>query len=1380
MSALDDHCIITKYELTEKEKQMKKAFFNPTKKKGESNKTEINNSKRLDTNQNLITKNINDEVINKLIKENVDPLVSKNLKYLNLNGGDQQGFLPLNIVYNQNKILERNVDILQETQRSLKDFFIYNLQHSNGNSTKKTSNKHARSDSYDDKKFLVELIKPLYQNMENIKLQVNNLIHNKPNKNNDFEEKNKDEIYQMQKNLKNSTSKVEKSLNLVEQHTSQTKKDNEMIKLIEEIKGSINNVHKEMSKIESDVNQNFNKIYEETQKQNLLNMVSGNRTNKKLNKQNLSNKNENHNNNFAKILSNLNNNEQDSIINENINYGEFKKDLCDINLQLQEIKNDYEISKSKINIVPHKLMKADKIEFSYDIDFKDPFSFNSFTTNDDSLIVKENKKLKAVSEKKNFLTKNKEYIDKLSKNKEIKNKSKNNNISKESEENYDTTDHEIFNKNKNANKKNNIFLDNLNKSIDSKNIKNEVSNIYKDKENKILNKNNNQSTNYTINSPSVAQNNTNSLMNSNTKNKINIINEEENESEKNKKNDFLENAKSEFDKINKNEKDKIGKKGLKDILKQKTVINEKSSKQAVLKDLVTKVLIEKILVDKNKKINNEKNYIIGPATNEEINFFLREKEFSGKYGTGKYLNLDMDEKNAREITENVVKERIKKLLNHKKLRNMLTKNNKVKNDEEELNAKGDMIKNLEDELFNKLNKENSQRDSFLNQNFKYILERLGNMEKNMNMKPSENNDINFIKNLENKEKLIESQYIEIDKTDKKVKNYDDMIDKITDRIKSNMHITINLNDGKNNIGNVNVNNANMNKNLNFQTETLNILADKNNNYNQNKTDENCLGYTHPFADRNKIIKMLDTNYINKENLIENIPLPHTINFKDFDVSSESCFTESKRTEINNDGNKINIESNYNSKNNFFSATTNPNLQYITNIDNKIHNYQTTGKYAEDHLGYINSLMINSNKKNYINTLNSNTLFKENYIIDTNLSPTEMKRQIKYNHPTKNATKDESISEGQVPSISGLNNESELESFYSKSHRNIDDDNLNDINRKILINQQKLEELNKRNMNLDKNRELNLNDLRNINKDLEETLEKYKDNKNPSLNVNNNFNNPDKEVNDYDESSNNKYEISNSNFNEDDTERKMYVEEIQENKNYNNNSKNKQQLNKNSNSEMQMEEKIKFLKNRNLYDSDEQENFQKTFQNVLRKNNVINNSNNTSQGSNFHNILSNFNNNNNNLTGSLASSGKMRLGSGRQNNFLSNNMNNINHIYQSFGGSIINNNQMSNRSNQIIPNNSNRNINYNINSPSSNISSNINSSRIPNESLNSSNGNNENFNNYVNNNNADKYYYGYNNTISENYTESNESIIDRGMNNNNKMYKTDESSLDLQN
>jgi len=1420
MSSLDDHCIITKYELTEKEKQLKKAFFNPSKKSEGMKKRKEENLKNLSgENNNLIPNNqksvaVNDDILNKFIKDNIDPVVNNNLKYLNGNSnGAQTPFLPLNIVYNQNKILERNVDILQETQRSLKDFFIYNLKNSYNNHSKKGQRSHVKSDSFEDKKFLMDLVKPLYQNIESIKTQINNLANT--NKKENFEPvDNRNDVYSMQKNLKNSTSKVEKSLNLIEQHTNQTKKDNELIKMMEEIKGSITNVHKEMSKLETDVSENFKKMYEETQKKNLLQMLSNSSTNKNLNS--------NAKNNFS-VFNNLNNNKNCDLLknsvgeDDSIDYAEFKKSLCDINLRTQEIKNDYEISKSKINLI-HKFEKAEKIDFSYDIDFKDPFSFNSFTTNDDSLLAKE-KKEKSKSVKKNFLTKNKNHISNLSKNRTKNNVNrKGSNNHQEADDNYDTTDHEIFNKN-NV-KKNNVFLDNLNKSIDSKtNVKQKIEKNDLQEMSSKKKAIGNQSTNYTINSPTGMQNNTNSLIKSNN-NKINIISEEtsgDNESEEKNKNKFLENAKSEFEK--KNNSENVGKKGLKDLLKEKTVLNETTTKQKLLKDLVTKVLIEKIIVDKNKKASGKGSFNGAPATNEELYFFLREKEFSGKYGTGKYLDLDIDEKNAREVTEKVVKEKIKTLLNKKKLRNLLNgskenKNIKESKSEPELAENLDILKNLENKLFEKLNNENMNRDNFLSEKFKIILERLSDMEKSMGGNlTNANRKSNLFKNLanENNDKLSDSQYIEVDKTDRKNKNYDDMIEQITEKIKSNMHITINLNEGKVN------NNTNLSKKLDLQSESLNIISEKPNKIaeNNNSKPEHELAYTHPFADRNKILQMLDINNLNTENLMKNIPLPHTINFQEYDVSSESCFSESKRTEINSDINRMNNENN----NKNYYTTTNPNLLYYTNIDNKIPNFQNTGnRFKEDQMSYINynklsspNNVINYDSNSNVNLNNKNDHFSnEKHLLEANLLAAEIKRLNAYHNLPKISSRDESLSEGQVVTMSGLHNESEFESIYAQSHTNIDNQELDELNRKIIQNKKKLEALNQR--------DINLIDLKNINKDLEKTLEKY-NNKNININYENIRDN-----NEYEEPESQRYGLSNSNLIEDDqTDKKMQIGELNEQKdiianpNFNrvnndlNNQYEQESHNKNIDSSQKMEEKIKFLKSKNLYDSEEQETFQKTFQNVLKKNNIINNnnynSNNNSQGSNFQNLLSNFSNNVN-LSGSLASSGKLRLGSARHNFLSSNNNHNMNQninnnqVYVSFGGNILNSNHnnipISNRSNQILqqqaPQISNSQVNsnyvnpfsspiYSSNQPS-NVSSNVNSGRLVNDSMNTSNYTNyENSNNnYGVNPNLDKYYYGYNNTISENYSESVDSAMERRnyINNNDKLYKTDESSLDIQN
>lgn len=1373
MSSFDDHCIITKYELTEKEKQLKKSFFRPIR-KAEEAKKQNNSNAAFKENQNdeLIKKigrgnnNINDELLNKLIKENVDPIVNQNLKYLsNRANKAEAAFLPLNIIYNQNRILERNVDVLQETQRSLKDFFIYNLQNNHDTNNKVLKKSISQGESLENKKFFIELLKPLYQNMESIKNQVNNISSQKRDIiNNGDHQESQNELHLLQKNLKNSTSKVEQSLNLVKEHTNQAKKDSELFKMIEEIKGGIVNVHKEMNKLESDVNENFKKIYEETQKKNLMQMFSNNRKNTS-----------NLYNNFNDL--NFNNNKNSDLFKnskneDEIDYTEFKKSLCDINLRTQEIKNEYETSKAKIKInMVHKFEKADKIDFSYDIDFKDPFSFNSFTTNDDSLIANNIQKERSQSNKKNFIIKNKNLVSKLSKKIPKENKPKDEVKSKIiDDENVESTDNELFHASRA--KKNNVFLDHLNKSIDKKEEK-PNSNKYKNEGNI------NKSTDYTLKSPSMA-NNTLSLIKStpSTKNKnnknnniISIINEDNNESDKNKCDEILEKVKNEYQ--NKNKANQDNKKGLKEILEQAPDLDQqKNDKRSILKDVITKVLIEKIIVDKNKQGENILKNI--PISNDEMNLYLRDKDYNGKFGSGKYFDLDLDEKSAREVTEKILREKIKLFLNKKRLSNLLKRKNEASDNVEAIKSDNlpnkipedqnsdDILEKIENKLFNKLNLENSKRDKNLNDNFNIVLNRLVEMEKNMQKFPLKKMNI---------EKLDDSQYIEIDKTHRnKVNDYDEMIDKITEKIKSNMHITINLNDGKNNSNNIQEKKQDIK--LDLQTESLNILAE-NNNLDKNKQ----MGYTHPFANRNKILKMLDIENYNYQ--YQNIPLPHTINFKDYEITSESSLTESKRSEMEN--NKATIDNNdlitnqtkLNSYNNY---SINPNILYLTNISKKIDNFP--GKFVED--------QVEINSYQQTNKMNNNAKFSnEKHLLEANLLATEIQK-LKNNISYQPNYRDESISEGQVVTISNVN-DTDLESIYAQSQNNLKEpDTLIELNHKILLNKKKIEELNTKNFAQlngtnkfrDEKDTLNLNDLKNINKDLEHTLQKYNQDNQYAIDITS--------------EENEKYESSNINENSNDIENNQEYkfnlgkQDIREKKDFNN---------INSASSQQMDQKIQFLKANNLYDSEEQMNFQKTFQNVLKKNNINNqNSNNTSQSSNFHNTLKSFNNNN---LPSLGSSGnnkimkQMILGGKNQNNLKNN------QVYLSFGGNVLNaNNQQSNRSQKFLQKNnvsnsdsyiymnnnimnSNKNLQQeNEYNQQSNISSYVNSERMQSDQYNISDNTDLDTSNNFYNQNFDKYY-GYNNTISENHTESVDSAIDKKYNNlkNNKIYKTDESSID---
>ena len=1315
MSSLDDHCIITKFELTEKEKQMKKAFFkNNSNKDNKFGKKEENKKSTVEKSEKEITDNrkgfihSNDDLVNRLIKENLDPILNQNLKYLSNSGKNENNSIPLNIVYSQNKILERNVDILQETQRSLKDFFIYNLQNNNQKNTYKTNNNN-KPENIENKKFLIELVKPLYQGMENLKSSFNTVLNQKKeNISKENLQENVNELVSMQKNLKINSNKLEKSINFVEQN-NQIKKDNELYKVIDEIKSSIINVHKEMNKMEGDITDNFKKMFEETSKKNLMQMFN-----------NKSNKDTGNNFNFNKNSEILKNFKDEDIID----YAEFKKSLYDINMKTEELKNEYEMGKSKINLV-HKFERSEKIDFSYNIDFNDPFSFNSF---EESYEKNNNSKPKVIKNSPNIFKKNLSNPKILKKNIDS--------------ENFDSTDKALFDKNK---KQKNIFLNNLNKTIDSneKNINLNKENSAEKKNENYSKVNPNQSTNYSVNSPSVnlnlsKKNLSNTVNNSNIKSKdsieknknnlISVINEEkienENPSVKNKYDEIFEKAKIEIIK-NQNENSQQPKKGLKDLLFDK--INLKgNNKQNILKDIVTKILIERIITDKNKNTSKFNKLNDMPNSNEEVNFYLREKDYYSKIGSGKFFDLDISDKSAREITEKVLLDKIRILLNKKKIKNLLTgsiinynKSSQIqKEDEVNLKEEKDILVSLENKLFDKLNKENNKRDNLLNDNFSNIINRLLQMENTIGK--SKNIPMMSVDNENNK---LSDSKIEINNDN----NYDDIVNKITEKIKSNMHITINLNDNKDNKENKIIKKIN---NLEFNSESMNILSE------QNKQGEKLSGYTHPFLNKKNLTQMLFSTEDIKVNL-PNIPLPHTINFNDYEISSSSYLTESKRTIAEPQNN---LEENTYVDQNFYNS--NPNLYYFSNINNKINNFASNmDRNVNNSSNKISTF--NNIKKNYLND-------NENY----NQSNLNLQKLNSINIMNTYKSKEESYSEGQIITMSNLINESGLDNVYAYSidnHNNLNDDLEEKIlknKEKIKQNEQDISEINeseKNNFANNYNNEdnsisqensyqngINFKELRNINKDLEETLEKYGNNK--------------------------------TNLNND--------EEINENSVINKIGDSNKKENYNVNSNTEMEEKIKFLKSKNVYDSAEQMLFQKTFPNILSKNNERNFSNSISQSSNNQNIPNSFSSNVN-ISNSVSSSQNKIFNN--KNNFLG--KGNNNQVYLSFGGNLINHNSQGNKNynnRNMISQNSN--ASYNDNNIYSNVSSNINSGRAISESLiNINNSNTSNYQNEQENAGNNNKYYGYNNTISENYTytESVDSVKEKNLNN--KFYKTDESS-----
>ena len=220
-----DNTIITKFELSEREKMLKKQFFEreeepgkkylfsrPEEKINDSNINKsnyMNNTQSISLEQNQNSKifnifdkinntNNNEKIINNNIKES-EQNINQNLansvpdiknitqedmnkfyeeaaNYLpKMNGGMTQD--QINLLMNQNKIMQRNVDALQETNRSLQDFIIYTLKKdSNKNQIQNETNSQQQKIQYDK---LNKLLAPLYNHIDNLQSQIKELNQKK-------------------------------------------------------------------------------------------------------------------------------------------------------------------------------------------------------------------------------------------------------------------------------------------------------------------------------------------------------------------------------------------------------------------------------------------------------------------------------------------------------------------------------------------------------------------------------------------------------------------------------------------------------------------------------------------------------------------------------------------------------------------------------------------------------------------------------------------------------------------------------------------------------------------------------------------------------------------------------------------------------------------------------------------------------------------------------------------------------------------------------------------------------------------------------------------------------------------------------------------------
>jgi hypothetical protein len=325
---MTDSCIITKFDISEREKAIKKAFFT-----GKKEKIAPEQSKQV----------TNDEVINKLIDDNFKnkPIVQQT----------SASPFPVNLIYSQNKILERNVDVLQEQQRSIHDLLVYNLKNN-----KEKAEKGLKAEIVDEnKKLMREIIGPLYSNIEGLKASMEKLaVDAKQLRQQDDYNKKVSEASNLNYKVKDMIAKhhefKEQSDVVTHKFDKRIKsEDTVILKAIDEVKKSIGQINNEMSKMEENFSSNFKSMFEENEKKHLLGKFQSS--------SNLTNK--------LALARQEKKTEDNQNLNPSFNYKEIKDEMLDINLRKDEILNEFLIN--KINI-PKIKPPRERINFSFSLD----------------------------------------------------------------------------------------------------------------------------------------------------------------------------------------------------------------------------------------------------------------------------------------------------------------------------------------------------------------------------------------------------------------------------------------------------------------------------------------------------------------------------------------------------------------------------------------------------------------------------------------------------------------------------------------------------------------------------------------------------------------------------------------------------------------------------------------------------------------------------------------------------------------------------------------------------------------------------------------------------------------------------------------------------
>ena len=421
-----DNTIVTKFELSEREKILKRLFFKredepgkkylfsrPQEKANESvnNKSNMNNSQsvsleqnqnsKISTQLNMLNINNNDNLNNnetfkslKQTQTNMNQNMSnsipdiKNITQDDMNKfyAEAANYLPkgnggmspeqINLLMHQNQIMQRNVDALQETNRSLQDFIIYTMKKDNIKSRTANDINGQEPNGMGYEK-LNKILKPLYNQIDSLQSQVKEL--NQKKRENEINDELDGLILKNQNNKYNPIMQSRKRLiedekngNIYNEPIQSRKRLTEDEKTKKLMMKTLTNLTEEMKKIGSTVNEKMQKVLEDSEKDKLTKMVGVKKSNstfksfkagKGKNSSNIPN------NNIIIVKDKENGmDENESLLKhklDKIDYESFKSDLIDIGHIKDGLWEEY---KSGAPEFPKLTKPKSKIKFSYNLD----------------------------------------------------------------------------------------------------------------------------------------------------------------------------------------------------------------------------------------------------------------------------------------------------------------------------------------------------------------------------------------------------------------------------------------------------------------------------------------------------------------------------------------------------------------------------------------------------------------------------------------------------------------------------------------------------------------------------------------------------------------------------------------------------------------------------------------------------------------------------------------------------------------------------------------------------------------------------------------------------------------------------------------------------